>query len=679
MLSPTPTPLPPGLPAHLEGPTGYKKLCQLLGRPTTKQQLELATALRRKPELESGTGEVAKNGKPTKEEARRLIEGFYRDPSQRSEHWRQLVSGAADRRDVPSFERQALESLLDQGFEQSAGHPSISDIARISAILPRSLDSLWDSRRWAGVRAWQKLDEQLAQAGRLNSGELERLSEAAVAIATILDDGRVVEWCRARVPALSKQLHFVPSAIQERDWERIERFRSPAARNRALVRWSLHAETLAWAARRVRAAGSQSESGRLSVLTPSDWADLISTLTSCADVLQRQWPDLYALHLATDPEVAGEQIGAEIHRCAELREVPWLKANAAQVRAFWKVSHFRSELSVVQEDLARVRRSLGPASKLWARANRDNQLAEAHQKEEERASEEDSMNPACDERIAAALEHRAEARMKVAKAKRRLLNAISPMGGEFVPGKDYEEEWQELSERRDDDPQADSAATRTSSDEAASDSDPDAAGGRLAEENRQLRQRSDRLEAEIREKDEEIRNLGLELKRTRSNLQTVSNHTAGAQHAQGNGHAAAAPETVEDAVRYARERWPNQLVFGNDVTKGVGQLQPKAGPPAKILHHLAGLAAYCDMQLGRDAEGLRIGVWLSSVNINASGHRKDSLEHAYHDPLQGERISFEHHTKPKEATASKSCPRIYYRYDPSRNMVSVGWIGPHPD
>ncbi len=670
----------PGLPAHLEGDTGYKKLCQLLGRPTTKQQIELAAALPREPEPASGTGEAAKNGKPTKEEARRLIEGFYRDPSKRSELWRQLATGAAHTRDVPSFECQALKSCLDQEIEQPAGHPPISDIARISTILPRRLNSLWDVRRWVGVRAWSKLDEKLNKEPSLNTSERASVSEAAVAIATILDDARVVEWCRTRIPALSKELDFVPSAIPERDWKTIERFRSPKARDHALARWRRGAESLERAARRLTTASSPSENGHVSLLTPSEWANRISSLTRNALSLQRQWPDLYALHLATDPEVAGAQIGAEIRKVDELRELPWLRANAPQIRAFWNVSHFRSELSDVQEDLARVRTGLGRASKLWARASRDEHLAEADQKEAEQASDGDSINPACNERFAAALERRAKAQKKMAKAKQQLLDAISPTGREFDAGKDYEEEWRELSEQRDDDSPAVSAKAHTSSDNAARDAGPDGDGGHLSEENRRLRHRSDRLEAEIREMKDEVRHLKLELKRARSIRQTVCDRCAGAHPVQGNGHAAAAPENVENAVRYARERWPKQLAFGNDVQKGVGQLHPTEGQPAKILHHLAGLAAYCDLRLGRDAEGLLIGPWLSSkLNINASGHRKGSQGYSYHDLLKGEKIGFKHHTKPKEATASTSCPRIYYRYDKGRNMVSVGWIGPHPE
>lgn len=142
------------------------------------------------------------------------------------------------------------------------------------------------------------------------------------------------------------------------------------------------------------------------------------------------------------------------------------------------------------------------------------------------------------------------------------------------------------------------------------------------------------------------------------------------------------PQTVGEAVRLARERLSDALVFGADVDTGVGTLAQDAGPPEKILSYLETLA---EMARTRRTSGLGMQMleWLQARNVTATGESQtirnsDAAIRRRTWDADGERRPFEAHLKPSDGVHPDRCARIYFVYDDARNKAIVGWVGRHP-
>jgi len=142
------------------------------------------------------------------------------------------------------------------------------------------------------------------------------------------------------------------------------------------------------------------------------------------------------------------------------------------------------------------------------------------------------------------------------------------------------------------------------------------------------------------------------------------------------------PQTVADAVSQARRLLTDELVFGDDVDRGVQTLATSAGPPDKILRWLRGLAELAHTHR-RGPLGASIANWLSqrsmattreSETIRNSG--AEMRKRTWHDGTG--RRKFESHMKVTDATSPDRCVRIYFEWDATAVKVLVGWIGRHP-
>ena len=250
--------------------------------------------------------------------------------------------------------------------------------------------------------------------------------------------------------------------------------------------------------------------------------------------------------------------------------------------------------------------------------------------------------------------------------------------------KTYEKKWEELSQSAADepDPEAGAAADAGSSPVGSPDGVPSPEEALAAEiagllaENNDLRSEISEHEASLRrmqeERDQALENLGA--------MAAYTNAPSGSvPSAEGTVPEPPLPKTVEEVWQYAGQRWRRQLAFGKDVARGVRGVAHNAGPPKKIVHHLAGLAAYCDLTVGQGSDALPLNNWLNEQNIDASPLVAGMPRPVYHDPIHDRRVEFEMHTKPNSHTSPDRCVRIYYRYDPDRNMVAVGWDRPPPE
>lgn len=139
------------------------------------------------------------------------------------------------------------------------------------------------------------------------------------------------------------------------------------------------------------------------------------------------------------------------------------------------------------------------------------------------------------------------------------------------------------------------------------------------------------------------------------------------------------PETVEDALYIASERFGDQLLFGDLVNSAAADLAPDAGPPAKILRFLEGLNDL-SMALQAGPLGKDVIEWLKERGFNASGESQTVKNQGGRTwPVDNVPEQFEQHLKPNDGTSSDRCVRIYFKWDEMRSKVLVGWVGRHPD
>ena len=144
------------------------------------------------------------------------------------------------------------------------------------------------------------------------------------------------------------------------------------------------------------------------------------------------------------------------------------------------------------------------------------------------------------------------------------------------------------------------------------------------------------------------------------------------------------PRTVTAAIARGRQLYGDELVFGDEVEFYAQRLNPRAGPPMTVLYHLKILAELSHL---RRTQGGRLGdgeiPWLTKRLVDVAPEKKDAMRQAPFAAartwkVEGEARTFSMHTRPNGHTKSDLCVRIYYAYEPARERVVVGYIGPHP-
>ena len=145
------------------------------------------------------------------------------------------------------------------------------------------------------------------------------------------------------------------------------------------------------------------------------------------------------------------------------------------------------------------------------------------------------------------------------------------------------------------------------------------------------------------------------------------------------------PETVAEAVDAAKLRFVDDLIFGDDVERGVGDLAPSAGPPDSVLKHLSKLAQLAQALKSGSIGKRPIGSWLLENGIQNSkekpltrNNKREQQKRTWSDGL-GQRRTYEAHTKVNESTGPDRCVRIYFDYDQEAARITIGWVGRHPD
>ena len=198
--------LPDGLPARFADPeTGCGPLCQLLNVTTRAQQQGLVNH-----DFVKGFLRPRKLSLRNLSTAKRLrvqITTFYGLTEARRNLWEQIYDKADPTEHLPSFEYQALKNydpnFLDVDFDELDFRESFSDFPDIS-------EGASDLPQWKrpALTAWTNIRSELLGWDVLLPARRDEVAFAAFAVATILDDVRLLQWAVGQVNELANEYAF---------------------------------------------------------------------------------------------------------------------------------------------------------------------------------------------------------------------------------------------------------------------------------------------------------------------------------------------------------------------------------------------------------------------------------------------------------------------------------------
>jgi hypothetical protein len=147
-------------------------------------------------------------------------------------------------------------------------------------------------------------------------------------------------------------------------------------------------------------------------------------------------------------------------------------------------------------------------------------------------------------------------------------------------------------------------------------------------------------------------------------------------------------ETLENAVYAAQNDFSENLIFGNDVDRGVKGRNKNAGPPDKVYYYLKTLNDITEIKKTAHSDwSLVLLARMHGCNCSGESNRvqddeNDMRKRTWHDGVGCSR--FIDHLKPSEGERlhgdiwDNSCIRIYFKWSEEMKKTIVGWIGEHP-
>lgn len=430
--------LPAGLPACVaDGKSGLKVLQDLFGLANRKAWQAILHAEPVRHHLE---GQKLKlRGLTTSQKVERRILAFYGSPDARSEDWEVYVLGLATNHDpdrIPSLEHAALErydpEFYERDFDFDRAEWALGDV--VGFRHSRRISSIDEP----ALAVWPDLRDDLLRWDEIPADRQEAAVLATFAVASIIDDVRILEWASARSARLAEEFAF---AVRDSAKEAAE----PAGSGALGV-----SEPMAGPARLLE-----------------EWDRSCDLITEIASDLKSNSPKLQRLDDLVEPVKQLEALRSEMTAAIDLRkrqdlvrrvvetltacakefDAPWIDGIRSQVCALWQIAWCLPPAvreDELERDLDRLRDHLTGELRQWCKFETA--------KEDHRAELVD-LRISADSDLESQLE--AESReqdlqeliLKAARqatsCKRRIVAAIAPAGHEFDTSKDYQAELEE--------------------------------------------------------------------------------------------------------------------------------------------------------------------------------------------------------------------------------------------
>ena len=341
MPATTPKSLPQGLPAHLcVGNEGYQSLCTLLGITTTRVKQEVVNVPAAKRFLGANRGTAPRHGRQA-ERLRRSLLALYSDPDTRLEVWEahgaHIASGKNGRSPIPSLEHEAL-SAYDHQILTAEPDPE-----RLADCNPFHTDGQPDDagRRNPALAALPQIKDDFTDWAAVPPDRKPRVIAAAFAVASLLDDPRILNWAAARESDIEREYAFLDSTEQsESPVEPATEVPADDTDHGALPKLRARATALAQAA------------GELAASEPTD---------ARFNVLSDRYADVLELREAVLAQTNAKAIDDQLAEFAGLlatkaEMAPWLGAETEGVLAEWRAAYppVESDLDAIHADVDRA-------------------------------------------------------------------------------------------------------------------------------------------------------------------------------------------------------------------------------------------------------------------------------------------------------------------------------------
>ena len=200
--------VPDGLPASFEGDEGFAQLCEFLGIANRQHKQAICRAIKSDyPELHVGLPKRL----PAPQRWQKLLTRFYESATVRRQHWQKsTISSGLEHLDTwPCLEYRALCSF-DQEFQvreikQEKLHEAITAISELVQSI--DIDELPDWQH-SPIALWPALRRRVLEWDALNEESRNGVALALFAVATLLDDVRVLQWAAGTAAPLMREFAF---------------------------------------------------------------------------------------------------------------------------------------------------------------------------------------------------------------------------------------------------------------------------------------------------------------------------------------------------------------------------------------------------------------------------------------------------------------------------------------
>ena len=431
------TPLPTGLPKRFsDGESGFQRLYQFLGIRNTRA----VDALLERDAVKKVVPPVPRT-RPRAERRRMGLTAYYGNPQCRRECWRQAQgidarpSAAKRGQPPPSLEFMALQRHDPEFRKREVDTATVEEALR---DFPDIVESVADAPDWQrpALAAWPAVYCDLAEWSELPDDRREAVSLAVFAVATLLDDVRLLQFAARHVDALADE--FATLLNDQRDGSLTDDEAPPTGEDHVIRQWRETCEAAAAAARTLGADPLRP------VLLPERVNDLSRHVGILTDLCE---PVIEALDRAAPEKLLqrAHEIVAALARGDDSPLARWIDQIAAQWRSAYPLP-VDFDVESLQLDVDRLEAELPESVAAWRaathhRADVQTRLDEARR----RAQQEDDPLKRLDaqDQEAALQQQIGRAAEETQRARDHVFQIVAPTDQVFDPRRSY---------RRDEDP-----------------------------------------------------------------------------------------------------------------------------------------------------------------------------------------------------------------------------------
>ena len=418
------TRFPVGLPTQFVGEQGFVRLCELLGINRHERQQLVGPIRRANPLLRPPKASQAKD------RHRFYITHLYSQPDARRDLWEKTLAVAEQPQDLPpSLEYCALVAYDPECFARVMSQEEMTDALALLPDLSRPMADPPDSWRPA-LGIWPTLRGEVVNWAECRSERRSCVVAVVFAVATVLDDVRLIRWVADQAPELADEFAFAFESPQ-RNSAPEDAEDSPAYGNDVVQRWNEVCRDAAALLSKLGADPPQPQ--------------LLPDLHRAVQALDELHDPLLAVQAANRPEKLVQHIADTITALADEYDASWLRNAVAQIHAQWKLRYLLSDGGAgdrLRAESRRVELELSQALTAWG-GSRD-EIARL-QSELSILTEQQGGNLAS---LLSTESRRGELEKAIARHREdtkgsmlRVLDRAAPEDREFDPLKDYESEW----------------------------------------------------------------------------------------------------------------------------------------------------------------------------------------------------------------------------------------------